>query len=120
MKKKNYYHDIFIVKGKKGPYQFFLKDMNHPHPGVFLYADDYKDYTPHIVYLENSENVSESVKKLMNNPQVSEPLSCCFLGIALTQLPNDREKMFCDIWENLGYIPKYNELLSNFSNSLSP
>ncbi|MBU1682316.1 hypothetical protein KJ742_00045 [Patescibacteria group bacterium] len=120
MIEKHYYHDIFIVEGKRGAYPFFLRDMNHPHPGVFLLADDFDDYTPHIVYLENSESVSGSVEKIMSNPQICDLLLNCFLGVALIQLPDDRVKMFCDVWENLGYIPKCNELLSYFSNSLSP
>lgn len=120
MIKKKCYSDRFIVQGKKQAHLFILNDMNHPHPGVFLFADDFEVDVPHIVYLENSESVSESVEKLMNNPQVGEPLSHCTLGVALPQLPNEREKTFCDIWGNLGYIPKYNEMLAYFSNSLSP
>lgn len=114
MRKKEYFNDMFIVEGSKGKYIFFTKDMNHPHPGVFLFADDFEDHSPHIVYLENSESVSESVKKILNNPRVKDCLIDCFLGVSVIQNPNAREEMVYDIIANLKCMPECNKLLSFF------
>ena len=111
MVEKNYYHDKFIVEVNGLAYAFFVNDMNHPHPGIFLLADSFEDYTPHIVYLENSDNVADSVEKLKNDPNLCDCISNCILGVAIT---DDREKLFNEIWGNLGYIPKCNELQSRF------
>ena len=114
MRKKEYFNDRFIVGGSKGKYIFFTKDMNHPHPGVFLFADDFEDYSPHIVYLENSESVSESVKNILKNPLVNDCLINCFLGVSVIQNPNAREEMVYDIIASLGYMAECNKLISYF------
>lgn len=116
MIKKKYYHDKFIIKGGGKVYPFILANIDYPHPGVFLFADKYEGFTPHIVYLENSENVSESIEKILENPQVRDCLADCLLGISLIQLPQDRDEIFSDIRDNLGYIPKCNKLLSHYQN----
>lgn len=113
---KNYYRDKFIVTGKEGKsYAFFLRDMLHPRPGVFLLADNFEDYTPSIVYLEDSDNVLESVEKLRSNPQIADHINDCLLGVSLEQLPNRRAELFIEIWSGLSHIPKINKLLSKFS-----
>ena len=113
---KNYYQDKFIVMGKEGKsYTFFLRDMLHSHPGVFLLADNFEDYTPNIVYLENSDNVLESVEKLRSNPTIAYHINDCLLGVSLEQLPIRREELFNGIWSGLSHIPKINELLSKIS-----
>jgi len=112
---KGYYHDKFIVFGKEGKaYAFFLSNIPDPHPGVILLADNFEGYTPNIVFLENSENVKESIEKLRINPKIDGLLNYYFLGVLLEQLPSHRRDIFIDIWSGLDSVPKINNILKKF------